>query len=71
MSHLSLSIQMPFKVSNSLTTELLPCKGIVTLKSHFPRSHEEKLVKNFLHVMYNKNLKNLIEIAKSLIKKGK
>ena len=45
MSHFILNVKMQFKGSNSLLTALSWCKGIMTLKSHFPHSHEDKPVK--------------------------
>ncbi len=45
MSHFIPNVKMPFKGSNSLPTALSWCKGIMTLKSHFPHSHEDKPVK--------------------------
>ena len=59
MSHFIPNVKMPFKGSNSLLTALSWCKGIMTLKSDEPNSHEEKLSKLSFTIMYNRNAKNM------------
>ena len=59
MSHISSNTEKPFKGSNCPNMGLSWCKGIMTLKSDEPNSHEEKLSKLSFTIMYNRNAKNM------------